>query len=105
MKSTPETILEAQRALARYMESERLRQQGELRAQQVMLGAGASFNVEDGAQHVPESPRQRATDYAKARNQNLRPMRQMDETDENARAGRDSALAYLERRRRSAVRK
>lgn len=105
MKSTPETILEAQRALARYMESERLRQQGEPHAQQVMLDAGASFSGEDEAQHGSDSPAQRAADYAKSRNQNLRPLRQIDETDENARDGRESALAYLERRRRSIIRK
>lgn len=105
MKSTPETMLEAQRALAQYMESERLRQQGKGCAQRAPVAAPASFNVEAEAQHVPGSPAHRAAEYAKARNQNLRPLRQIDETDNDARAGRDSALAYLERRRRSTVRK
>lgn len=105
MKSTPETIREAQTALARYIESERERQQGKGCAQHAPVDSPASFNVENEAQHGPDSPKQRAAEYAKARNQNLRPMRQVDEGDENAREGRDSALAYLERRRRSAVRK
>src|ERR1700749_2717281 len=105
MKSTPETIREARAALAQYIEAERLRQQREQRAQCAPLDAGASFNVEDEAQHVLDSSTQRAADYAKARNQNLRPLRQIDETDENVREGRDSALAYLERRRRSVIRK
>lgn len=106
MRSTSETIHEAQRALARYMESERLRQQREHRARLVTLDAGASFSVEDEAQHSPDDSAQRAAaEYAKARNQNLRPLRPIDETDENAREGRDSALAYLERRRRSVIRK
>lgn len=103
MRSTPETISQAQRALARYMDAER--QQREHRAQFVPVDAGARFSVEDEAQHVPDSPTQRAAEYAKARNHNLRPLRQIDEKDENAREGRDSAIAYLERRRRSAVRK
>lgn len=103
MRSTPETIIEAQRALARYMDAER-QQQGQ-RAHCAPVDAGARFNVEDEAQHDPDLPTQRATDYAKARNQNLRPMRQIDETDENAREGRDAALEYLERRRQSAIRK
>lgn len=106
MKSTPETILEAQSALARYIETERLRQQREKHARFATFDAGARFSVEDDAQHGPETPEQRAAaEYAKARNQNLRPLRQLDETDENAREGRESALAYLERRRRSVVRK
>lgn len=105
MKSTPETIREAQLALARYMEGVRRREQGGKRAP---LDAGAPFSVEDDAQHgpePPETPAQRAAEYAKARNRNLRPLRQIDERDENAREGRDSALAYLERRRRSVIRK
>lgn len=107
MKSTPETIQEAKRALARYMEAERRRQQGKGRAQFATFAAGAISHVEDDAQHGPETPEsleQRAADYAKARNQNLRPLRQIDD-DENAREGRDSALAFLERRRRSIIRK
>lgn len=108
MKSTPETIMEAQRALARYMESERQRQCH----RSTQIGSPTSFSTEDDAQHGPEpltqmetSPTQRAAEYAKARNQNLRPLRQIDEADENARDGRDSALAYLERRRRSVLRR
>jgi hypothetical protein len=105
MESTPESIKEAQRALAQYMEMERRRQQQGEYVHRSEIEAGASFHVEDEAQHVPDSPTQHAADYAKARNQNLRPLRQLDETDENAREGRDSALAYLERRRRSVIRK
>lgn len=99
MKSTPDTIREAQRALAQFLSSERQR------SQSATVGSGASFTIEDAAQHGPDSPAQRAADYAKARNQNLRPPRQIDETDENARNGRDSALAFLEKRRRSVIRK
>lgn len=108
MKSTPDTIREAKRALAQYLESERLRQQEKGRAQFATFDAGAISHIEDDAQQglePPESPAQRAAEYAKARNQNLRPLRQVDESDENARAGRESALAFLERRRRSAIRK
>jgi hypothetical protein len=115
MQSTPETRLEAQRALAQFLEDERQRR----RTQGARAGIvtrtdspGASFHVEAEAQHVHESlaqgeasPTQRAAEYAQARNQNLRPLRQIDETDENARDGRDSALAYLERRRRSVIKK
>src|SRR4051812_23634382 len=101
MKSTPDTIREAHSALAQYIQSERLRQQGKGCAQHAPVDAPASFNVEDEAEHIPDALVQRAAEYAKARNENLRPLRQIDETDENARAGRDSALAYLERRRRS----
>jgi phospholipase/lecithinase/hemolysin len=108
MESTPETIREAQRALAQYMETERRRQH----RRDALGDAGAAFSVEDGSQHAHKapaqrdgSPEQRASDYAKTRNQNLRPLRQIDESDENARDGRDSALAYLERRRRSVIRK
>lgn len=103
MKSTPETIREARLALARYMEAER--RQRKHRAQLATFDAGACFSVEDEAQHGPDSPAQRAAEYAEARNQNLRPLRQINETDENARDGRDSALAYLERRKRSVIRK
>lgn len=101
MKSTPETILEAQRVLAQFLENERQRQ----RRPDARGDSPASFSSEDEAQHVPESPTQRAAEYAKARNQNLRPLRQINEKDENARDGRDSALAYLERRRRSMIHK
>jgi predicted DsbA family dithiol-disulfide isomerase len=101
MKSTPQTIREAQHALAQFLESERERQS----RQSAPADAGASFTVEDEAQHTPTVPAQRAADYAKARNKNHRPLRQMDEADENAREGRDSALAFLERRRRSVIRK
>ena len=102
MKSTPETIREAQRALAQYMESERRRQRG----RDALDGSRATFHGEDEAQHGPDSPeRVQAQEYAKARNQNLRPLRSINEMDENARAGRDAALAYLERRKRSVIRR
>ena len=103
MKSTPETIREAQRALAQYMKSERRRQSH----RDAPDDSEASFTIEDDAQRGPDSPAQRAREYAKARNRNLRPLRQIDETDEDedARAGRDSALAFLEKRRRSVIRK
>lgn len=101
MKSTPETIREAQHALAQYLEAERERTRRPI-AQSDSRGR---FGVEDKAQNSPDSPTQRAAEYAKARNRNLRPLRQIKESDENAREGRDSALAYLERRRRSAIRK
>lgn len=104
MKSTPESIMEAQRALAQYMEEERQSRRC------APVDAGAKFDVEDEAQHSPDSPEQiraqeEAQEYAKARNQNLRPIRQIDESNPAAIEGRDSALAFLERRRRSAIRK
>ena len=103
MKSTPESIMEAQRALAQYMEEERQSRQC------APVDAGAKFDVEDEAQHSPDfrerMARVQAEEYVKARNQNLRPLRQIDQSDENAREGRESALAFLERRRRSAIRK
>lgn len=109
MNSTPETIREAQRALARFLEDERQRRRSQdARADAISRpnSPRASFSVEDDAQHRPDSPVQCvAVEYAKARNENLRPLRQVDETDENASEGRDSALAYLERRRRSVIRK
>lgn len=105
MKSTPQTIREAQRALAQYIEMERQRQQQGQRVHRSKSDTGAKFDTEDDSQHVPESPTQWAADYAKARNQNLRPLRQIDERDEAARDGRNSALAFLERRRRSVIRK
>ena len=108
IKSTPETVAEAKRALSEFMQ--RSRQARETGDTSILLpvDAGASFTVEDKAQHissVSSDPAQRAADYAKARNQNLRPLRQIDETDENACEGRDSALAFLEKRRRSLIRK
>jgi predicted kinase len=118
MQSTPETRLEAQRALAQFLEDERQRRRTRGARASIVTrtdspGASlASFHVEAEAQHIHESlaqreasPTQRTAEYAKARNQNPRPLRQIDETDEDARDGRDSALAYLERRRRSVIRK
>jgi hypothetical protein len=64
------------------------------------------YSVEDESEHSTTSQgRTQAHDYAKARNQNLKPLRQINEADENAREGRDSALAFLEKRRRSVVRR
>lgn len=62
--------------------------------------------VEDESEHSTTSQEHtQAHEYAKARNQNLRPLRQIDDTNENARDGRDSALAFLKKRRRSIIRK
>ena len=68
--------------------------------------SGASFRSEGEPEpdHVVEA-RKRAIEWARARNKNLRPARDIDESNESARAGRDSAIEFLKRRARSTIRK
>ena len=101
IKSTPETIREAKRALAKFMELERAKRH----SRSVPADAGAAFSGEDEAQQAHTERARLAAEYAKARNQNFRPLRQFDESNESAREGREAALAYLEKRRRSVIRK
>lgn len=100
MKTTKENIAEARRAIALYLESQRESQRG------ARDDAGATFIDEAEPEHALDIDAQkRAAEWATARNKNLRPSRDMDETNENVRDGRDSALSYLEKRRRSVIRK
>jgi hypothetical protein len=96
MKSTPESIRESQQALAHFLRQSRRDAGG---------GSRASFDVEDEAQHTPDEPAQRAAEYAKARNQNLRPVRQIDESNPAAVEGQRQALDWLARKGKSLVRK
>jgi hypothetical protein len=66
--------------------------------------SGAIFTSEDEPDYI-HAAREQARRYCEERNKNLKPARQIAEVDENARAGKMSALEFLERRKRSAIRK
>jgi len=98
MKTTLENIAEARRAVAQYLEFQRQRGARD--------DAGDVLDIEAKPKHHFDIDAQkRAAEWADAKNKNLRPLRQIYETDENARAGRDSALSFIEKRKRSVIRK
>jgi hypothetical protein len=100
MKTTPDNIAEARRVVAQYLESQRERQRG------ARDDDGDVLDVEaEHKHHFDIDAQKRAAEWADAKNRNLRPLRQMNETNENARAGRDSALSFIEKRKRSVIRK
>src|SRR4028119_365018 len=78
MKTTLENIAEARRAVAQYLELQRERQGGG------RGDAGATFTNKAEPEHDFDTDAQRkAAEWANARNKNLRPLRETDETDEN----------------------
>jgi hypothetical protein len=107
--STPETIAEAKRALNEFLERSRRAPQSLPDSTGAISNAKGSTDMDiatdDNIELHLQDAQCSARQYCAAREKNLRPLRQIDETDENARAGRDSALSFLEKRRRSVIRK
>lgn len=66
--------------------------------------ADAGGNLSDPAEADIEEARKQASDYARSRNANAR-TRHYNETDENAKDGVKSALDWLRRKQKSALRK
>ena len=97
---------QAQEHLRHYIEQQRKQKQKQ--ASDNLLDAlrtAASAFSDDNEQDYIEEARQRAHEYAQARNKNLRPVRVVDANNEAAVAGQRSALEFVERRRRSVIRK
>lgn len=65
---------------------------------------GEQFDSKGEADYARDV-REQAHRYCEARSKNIRPMRAINEADRNAVEGRDSALAFLAKRKRSIVRK
>lgn len=107
--STPETIAEAKRALKEFMERNRSAPQLPPDSTGAISHTKGSTDMDiatdDNFEPHLQDAQNSAKQYCAARGKNIRPLRKVDETDENARAGRDSALSFLEKRRRSVIRK
>ena len=107
--STPETIAEAKRALKEFMERSRHAPQSPPDSTGATYepkgGTDMDIETDDNIKPHLQDAQSSAKQCCSARKKNRRPLRQIDETDENARAGRDSALSFLEKRRRSVIRK
>jgi hypothetical protein len=109
MTSTQESIAEAKRALNEYLRRERDASLSR------PVCAGATFQTEGGSDtpsnngddlgRIVNEARESARRYAESKAKNTRPVRQVDETNASAVEGRDSALAFIEKRRRSVIRK
>ena len=95
---------QAQEHLRQYMARQRRQQKtASDAALDALLSAASAFA--DISQQDIEDARQRAHEYVEARNKNLRPLRVVDPSNEAAVAGQRSALAFVERRRLSKIRK
>lgn len=107
--STPETIAEAKRALNEFLERSRHEPQSPPDSTGAISNTKGSTDmdvaIDDNFEPHTQDAQSSAKHYCSAMAKNLRPLRQIDETDENAREGRDSALSFLEKRRRSVIRK
>jgi hypothetical protein len=109
MLTTPESVAEAKRALNEYLRHSR---HASLTREN---RAGATFRTEGGLDTdfvtgtdlgpILDEAREAARRYAESKSKNVRPLRQIDESNKAAVEGRDSALAFIERRRRSIIRK
>ena len=107
--STPETIAEAKRALNEFLERSRRAPQSPPDSTEAIFntrgGTDMAIATDDNFEPHLQDAQNSAKQYGAVRGKNIRPLRKIDETDENARAGRDSALSFLEKRRRSVIRK
>lgn len=105
MSSTPETIAEAKRALNEYLRHAAQMHQGSpQRDFRTEGGSDTDFDNGDDLGQIPAA-RESARRYVESRSNGVRPVRQIDETNQVAVQGRDSALAFIEKRKRSVIRK
>lgn len=107
--STPETIAEAKRFLKEFLERSRRAPQSPPDSTgasfQMKGGTDMDIATDDNIEPQLQDAQSSAKQYCAAMAKNVRPLRQINETDENARAGRDSALSFIEKRKRSVIRK
>ena len=108
METTPKNIAEAKRALDEYLRRERhvaqVRQNRSGATFQAEGGSDTSFDKGDDWGRITEA-RASALRYIALRSKGIRPVRQIDESNQPAVEGRDSALAFIEKRKRSVIRK
>jgi hypothetical protein len=108
MLTTLETIAEAKRALDEYLRRERYaplaRQGTPQRTFAAEGGLDTDFDTGDNLGQISEA-RESARRYVESKHNHNRPVRQIDENNQAAIEGRDSALAYIEKRKRSGIRK
>ena len=107
MTSSPESIAEAKRALREYMERERNTPQSIPDSPQSIFEAKGNTDTDlvtdANIEQIKSEARESARRYAESRSKNVRQARQIDETNAAAVEGRDSALAVIEKRRRSVI--
>jgi hypothetical protein len=95
MITTQQNIEEAKRATTAYIASQR----------RARLGTpGAVFTSEDEPDYV-ELAREQAKRFCEAKAEKRHPVRPIDESDRSAVEGQKAALSFLEKKKRSAIRK
>lgn len=103
---TDQYTQDAERALAQFMETQRQKRV----ASEILSTAFRDGEIDPGAISGSEADadyqdaKEGAREYAQARNSNAR-VRHYNEQNESARAGVKSALSWLDRKRKSAIKK
>ena len=97
---------QAQENLRHYIEQQRKQRQKQASDNllDALRTAASAFSDDSEGSYIEEA-QERAREYCAARNKNLRPVRVVDPGNEAAVEGQRSALAFVERRRRSVIRK
>ena|SRR5918911_1407989 len=99
MSSTPESIAEAKRALDEFMQQNRHAPQPRPRSSgatfQVEGDTDTATHTEDDRERIATEARESARRYCEAKAKNVRPVRQIDESNPAAVEGYRSAMAWL----------